>query len=222
MAPRAARKSKRAQAPPLEGHSVATSGRFPGTTQTALQERIKQLGGAVASKITDDTTILIATDKEFELQSAKVTSATANNIPIVSIDWLADTESSNVKADENKYLLGSQAASVAAPAPAPGPAIPASAASNGKKRAISPRASPALDQSAPETKKRKKLDENVKVGDGQNAKSAKIVVPIDEYCPSANYEVYIDKDGLIWDASLNQTNASANNNKFYKIQVRAS
>lgn len=32
-------------------------------------------------------------------------------------------------------------------------------------------------------------------------------------------QVHIDGSGLIWDASLNQTNASANNNKFYKLQV---
>ena len=33
------------------------------------------------------------------------------------------------------------------------------------------------------------------------------------------YDVYIDDSGLIWDATLNQTNAGANNNKFYRIQL---
>jgi poly [ADP-ribose] polymerase len=42
---------------------------------------------------------------------------------------------------------------------------------------------------------------------------------VDEYCPLASYQVYIDDDGMIWDASLNQTNAGENNNKFYKVQV---
>lgn len=33
------------------------------------------------------------------------------------------------------------------------------------------------------------------------------------------YAVYIDDSGLIWDATLNQTNSGANNNKFYRIQL---
>lgn len=33
------------------------------------------------------------------------------------------------------------------------------------------------------------------------------------------HTVYIDDSGLIWDATLNQTNAGNNNNKFYRIQV---
>jgi poly [ADP-ribose] polymerase len=36
---------------------------------------------------------------------------------------------------------------------------------------------------------------------------------VDEYCPLANYQVYIAPDGTIYDASLNQTNSSANNSK---------
>ena len=35
----------------------------------------------------------------------------------------------------------------------------------------------------------------------------------------AGHTVHIDNSGLIWDATLNQTNAGANNNKFYRIQL---
>lgn len=49
--------------------------------------------------------------------------------------------------------------------------------------------------------------------------SARIVVPVDECCPMANVAVHIDEDGVVWDASLNQTNSGHNNNKFYRIQV---
>jgi poly [ADP-ribose] polymerase len=211
---------KKAQASPLDNYSIATSGRFPGTTQGAVQQRITALGGTVASKITSDTNILIATDKDFEVKSTKVAAAIANDVPVVSIDWLQETETSGNKADEKQYSLSSSSASPVAPAAAP-------AAVNGKKRAATSSASPAPSQDASQSKKRKTLKEKakndkVKVGDGQNAKSKKINVPVDEYCPSPNYEVYIDDDGLIWDASLNQTNASANNNKFYKVQVSIS
>jgi poly [ADP-ribose] polymerase len=53
----------------------------------------------------------------------------------------------------------------------------------------------------------------------QKATSKDICVMLDEGAP-ANYNVYIDSDLTIWDASLNQTNASNNNNKFYRLQVR--
>ncbi|KAH6644488.1 poly polymerase catalytic domain-containing protein [Boeremia exigua] len=204
---------KQAQAAPLDRCSIATSGRFPGTTQAALQTRITDLGGTIVSKVTYDTTLLITTDKDYETRSTKVAAAKSNGVPIVSIDWLDETESSNVKADEDQYSLDAPKASAGTVA-----------ASNGKKRAASKTDSPAPTQDGSQSKKRKTLEENakisdVKVGDGQNAKSKKIVVPLDEYCPSPSYEVYIDDDGLIWDASLNQTNATANNNKYYKVQL---
>jgi hypothetical protein len=43
---------------------------------------------------------------------------------------------------------------------------------------------------------------------------------MDETCHLIQYSVYIDNAGVIYDASLNQTNASNNNNKFYRLQVR--
>jgi poly [ADP-ribose] polymerase len=58
------------------------------------------------------------------------------------------------------------------------------------------------------------------VAEGQFIKKKGIVIPLDEHCPHANYEVFIDPDsGMIYDAALNQTNSSNNNNKFYRVQV---
>ena len=54
-----------------------------------------------------------------------------------------------------------------------------------------------------------------------NKPSRDIHVPVDEGCPLAMHRVYIDPSGVIYDGSLNQTNASNNNNKFYRIQVRS-
>jgi poly [ADP-ribose] polymerase len=56
--------------------------------------------------------------------------------------------------------------------------------------------------------------------EGQFAKKKDIVIPIDEFCPLQGYQVYVDPDsGMIYDASLNQSNATHNNNKFYRDQV---
>lgn len=215
MPPRRAASKSQAQASPLDGYSIATSGRFSGTSQGALSTRITKLGGSVASKVTADTSVLITTEKDFESMSTKVAAAIEEDIPIVTIDWLDETESSNAKADEKQYLLNTPATSTTASAPA----------TNGKKRAASgsTNGTATTSQDASQ-KKRKTLKDkakvdNVKVGDGQNAKSKKIHVEVDEHCQAPHYEVYIDDDGLIWDASLNQTNASNNNNKFYKVQV---
>jgi hypothetical protein len=58
------------------------------------------------------------------------------------------------------------------------------------------------------------------LAEGQFAKKKDMAIPIDEFCPLQGYQVYIDNDsGMIYDASLNQSNASHNNNKFYRDQV---
>ncbi|KAK4634016.1 Poly [ADP-ribose] polymerase 2 [Fulvia fulva] len=56
-------------------------------------------------------------------------------------------------------------------------------------------------------------------GQAQYAKAEKLIIPVDEACPHSG-RVFVDsKSGIIYDAALNQTNASGNNNKFYKIQL---
>ncbi|KAI9772671.1 MAG: hypothetical protein M1840_000266 [Geoglossum simile] len=61
-----------------------------------------------------------------------------------------------------------------------------------------------------------------KLKDGQKAKSTSLFVPVDEGCQlSYSHRVYIGSDGTIYDAALNQTNVSNNNNKFYRIQLLA-
>jgi len=56
--------------------------------------------------------------------------------------------------------------------------------------------------------------------EAQVAKAGTSQIPLDEGCHLIGYRVYVDPDSKeIYDASLNQTNASGNNNKFYRIQV---
>jgi poly [ADP-ribose] polymerase len=78
---------------PLEGCSIATSGKIPGTTQAALATRIASLGATVVSKVTADTTFLLATEKEYESNSTKVKSAASHNVPVVKVEWLDECES---------------------------------------------------------------------------------------------------------------------------------
>jgi len=53
--------------------------------------------------------------------------------------------------------------------------------------------------------------------DGQKAVSHDLNVPIDEGF-NLSAKVYIDDDGVIFDASLNQTNIGDNNNKVYPLR----
>lgn len=99
------------------------------------------------------------------------------------------------KVDETQYLLSSGTAP---------------AQKNGSNKRPASTTPP-----APSQEKKPKIKEDAKVGDGQNAKSKTIAISIDEHCPLANYQVYIDSNGTIYDASLNQTNAGANNSKLY-------
>lgn len=74
------------------------------------------------------------------------------------------------------------------------------------------------DAEEPEGEEEDKEADN-KVPDGQ-IKSKGAVIPVDQLCHMPGFQVYVDPDtGVIFDASLNQTNASHNNNKFYIIQV---
>ncbi|EAQ82970.1 hypothetical protein CHGG_10788 [Chaetomium globosum CBS 148.51] len=70
-----------------------------------------------------------------------------------------------------------------------------------------------------EEKKKKPAKAEKAMGKGQIAKSKTLLIPLDEGCPFTTSKVYIDDAGVIYDASLNQTNASNNNNKFYRIQL---
>jgi poly [ADP-ribose] polymerase len=100
MARKAAQKAVQ-QAAPLDGCSIATSGRFNGTTQGALQSRLTSLGAMITSSVTADTTYLIATEKDYESNSTKVKAAAAHNVPVMTIDWLEECESTGEKMPQN-------------------------------------------------------------------------------------------------------------------------
>jgi poly [ADP-ribose] polymerase 2/3/4 len=70
-----------------------------------------------------------------------------------------------------------------------------------------------------EVEKSKGKKSSKDVANGQIALSKEVQIPLDEGCTMTSYLVYIDDNNVIYDASLSQTVASSNNNKFYRIQV---
>ncbi|KAJ9657516.1 hypothetical protein H2198_004277 [Neophaeococcomyces mojaviensis] len=74
----------------------------------------------------------------------------------------------------------------------------------------------------PTTRKRTaaQADANKKQKTQTGAKQTQPEVKVDEgFSEDAKVNVHIDDDGTIWDASLNLSNVSGNNNKFYVLQV---
>ncbi|KAH7165698.1 poly polymerase catalytic domain-containing protein [Dactylonectria macrodidyma] len=72
----------------------------------------------------------------------------------------------------------------------------------------------------PKDEPEEELEDEKVMAEGQFIKKKGLAIPLDEFCTLPTYQVYVDPDsGLIYDASLNQSNSSNNNNKFYRIQV---
>ncbi|KAF2636248.1 PARP-domain-containing protein [Massarina eburnea CBS 473.64] len=198
MPPKKATKATKASLQPLAGYTIATSGSFSGTTQAAVHVTIANLGGEVVKSVTHDTNVLISTPADVSKASKKVKDAQSNSIPIVAVDWLSASQSQAASTD--LYLLTN-----------------AVATDKSKKRAASPAHAAAPAPKTAKLSAAPKLEP--KVGDEAVLKSRNVSIPIDEGCPLQAYRVYVDDSGLVHDALLNQTNASNNNNKFYRVQL---
>lgn len=204
----------------FEGCVVAISGKFEdaGHVHSTIEALIVHLGGKVSKSVTKHTTHVVSSQSDFDAETTKVAAAKSKDLPIVSIDWILDSEVSQKLEDCNKYKFGASQSSTNG--------LPA----RGKKRTHDDTANGNAngDDGSAHTKKSKAngqfKEENPKeektVAEGQFIKKKDVAIPVDEYCPLVLYSVYVDPaDGMIWDASLNQSNSSHNNNKFYRIQV---
>ncbi|GAW12306.1 hypothetical protein ANO14919_016710 [Xylariales sp. No.14919] len=216
-------------APPFTGLSIAISGSIPNRTQASIEtDYIAPLGGSLAKSVSASTTHLVTTETDYQKPSAKVKSAQANGIPIVTFEWLEDCFDQKTHLKEDDYGFNSQSQ----------PQVNGSTQSKSSRKRPAPQTTQNDDddnqQSQPKKKgkankadKADKADKDEskerepKVAEGQIAKSLDVKIPVDEGAQRelANYEVYIDDDGVIYDASLNQANASHNNNKFYRVQL---
>ncbi|XXG98664.1 hypothetical protein Hte_004992 [Hypoxylon texense] len=205
--------------PPLAGCNIAISGTIPGRTQAAIErDFINVLGASLAKSVTASTTHLITNETDYKKPSAKVKAAQSHNVAVVSFQWLQDSLDQMKRMTEDDYSFTS-------------PQAQPSQTGNGRKRRAPPKPTDDdEDDEMPAQTKRNKASETqaqedkgkeVKVADGQIAKSRDVRIPVDQGVKERLplFEVYIDDDGVIYDASLNQTNAANNNNKFYRIQL---
>ncbi|KAK4196755.1 putative poly polymerase 2 [Triangularia verruculosa] len=212
MPPKRAKKATAAAAkPPLDGCKISLSGTFAGMTQSAVKAKAEAVGATVSAAVTEDTTHLVATEADFKKPSAKVSKAQTLGIPIVSFEWLSLSEQNNSRQAEKDFALGTTSTTASRKR-----AAPAVDGTSDTEAAAPPAKMVKVEDTAPEEKKPK---QERALGEGQVLKRKDTRIPIDDGCPYTNSVVYIDPDGVIYDASLNQTNASNNNNKFYRIQL---
>ncbi|KAI1633372.1 poly polymerase catalytic domain-containing protein [Biscogniauxia mediterranea] len=235
--------------PPMDGCTIALSGTLPGGTQAVIErDFITPLGASLAKSVTAQTTCLVASEADYNKSSTKVKAAQSNNVSIVSFQWLQDCLTQMRRLDESTYAHG-PAAQPQADGSRKRSATMTSTADAGdaqpgqpKKKVKATRNAsqqPSVDNTAdgdkpdvkdnqskqPEEKakavKEEPREKEAKVAEGQIAKTLDAKIPLDEGSDRAypGYEVYIDDDGVIYDASLNQTNSSNNNNKFYRLQL---
>jgi poly [ADP-ribose] polymerase len=192
----------------------------------------------VSKAISEDSTHLITTETDFNKPSQKVKQAQSKGIHIVTLTWIEDCLKEQARVSEDDYTLGAPAA-VSKPAAT----VPdTSSKSNGSRKRTVPVVASDDEEDVKPTKKTKpaasknsqsrsqiasrpapkaEVQSSSKPGDGETniATSRDLNIAVDETCPLIHYRVYIDADGLIYDAALNQTNAGHNANKFYRVQV---
>lgn len=233
----------------MDGCFVILSGTFPGHTHASLHKQLTA-AGAIIAKTVAAASHLVTTPEDFAKPSSKVAAAKSKDVPTVNIDWVWDSlEKGRQPVGPTYTFEPTKKRPIAVAKASDDDAADASSddqldndVSKPKKRktakdakalkasADTASATPALngpvkDESKPakaEVEKKPK----VALAEGGIANTKDLVVPVD---PSvhfagglgADFGVYIDPHGLIYDASLNQTNAQNNNNKFYIVQVRA-
>ncbi|KAM0248132.1 hypothetical protein ACHAQJ_009577 [Trichoderma viride] len=226
--------------PPLEGCVLAISGKFDNSkhTHASLEQLVRSLGGSVTKSVTKATTHVVCSEDDYNNGPAKVAAGKAKDLPLVSPEWIFESEKQNKTIDPQDHVWGSSVK------PSVEPSVKSQ--TNGKKRPIM--VSKSDEDEEPEPKKTKtngpkaakgakatnskakaaksepepepETKEEKQVAEGQFIKKKDVTIPIDEYFPVLYHQVHIDPDsGLIYDASLNQTNASHNNNKFYRLQI---
>lgn len=220
---------------------------MPDSIAESLDKKILALGGVLVMSVTKTCTHVVAHRTHYEKTKSLCRAAKAKGVPMVSVDWIieAETNGSSVKVDdffwenimqeEDAALLAQQMGQPVATKKRPIAVANPNGAANGgddtdkkpktKKAKTAPKKAKAEVEDEEEDKKDIDVDasgETEQVADGQFLKKKDAVIPVDTFCTLYGYQVYIDDSGLIYDASLNQTNASHNNNKFYIVQVRGS
>lgn len=207
---------------PLEGLTITLIGKFEsyGYSQSSYQDLIRQVGGKVAGSVTKACTHVVATEEEYLNNSSKVAAGFAGSRFVVDPQWVIDSEAEGKKVDEADYEHSGPQIGGTNPNPNPrGVKRSASTLSNKGADTKKTKDTKLTDTNGTKDVKKEEKEER-QVAEGQFMKQKNTTIPVDEFCPLSNWQVYVEPaSGMIWDASLNQSNSGRNNNKFYRLQV---
>ncbi|KAJ5218093.1 uncharacterized protein N7498_000192 [Penicillium cinerascens] len=227
----------------LKGCSIALSGTFPGFKHSDLKGMLEDRDASFCSSVTDECTHLVTTQKDVEKNTAKYKAACAlATCHIVSLDWLIESiqavEVNGAKKPfpEIGYILGSVPNGISQDVQKGSnkdtkSVIQKKTTSEALKVIKSDVQVDAKNDQENSAKKRNAAhvdgieeDSSKKQKDAQKAGFKNLNIPVDEaflreHIQHKDPNVYIDDAELIWDATLNQTVAAQNNNKFYIIQL---
>ncbi|KAK2766048.1 hypothetical protein FQN54_007563 [Arachnomyces sp. PD_36] len=209
-------------APALKGTHITLSGTFPGYKQADLRKEIEKNGGNFSASVADTCTHLVTTQREVSNNGSKYAQAVnMQTVDIVSLGWLLDSISNKKLAQASQYSFGPAKNGPIVPTTSSQAADPVTTTKSG--RPSRKRASPQPDDDDSSTKAQASqvsAEPPKKKTDAETKPAPALKVEVDEYAPNhGSYEVYIDEDGTIFDAALNQTNSQQNSNKFYFIQL---
>ncbi|KAI5461655.1 poly polymerase catalytic domain-containing protein [Mariannaea sp. PMI_226] len=233
VAPPAAAPAAPPAAPPLDSCAIALSGKFDSISHnhSSLEALIRSHGGTITKSVTKGTTHVVCTEDDYNAGTTKITAGKAKDLPLVSPQWILDVDSQKKQLSADDYAWGANktngtskkrvaAADVAVADKADDEDAEEEEQPKAKK-AKTTKATKAKPTVAVKSQPEEELEDEKIVAEGQFIKKKGITIPLDETCPHATYQVYIDPDtGMIYDAALNQTNSSHNNNKFYRIQIQ--
>lgn len=192
----------------LRGQSLAT-----------VKGLINDHGGEYVSQV-DICTHLVADQAQYSKGLKKIEQAKLfDNIRIVSFDWLHEALNSDTAVAEDSYILTSSSVRDAT--------VVGDVVSNGTVDTINQKLGSAENiqskkrshvnrsGASPEPEAKKLKADTAATNVVRNVQKP---IPLDEGLCSP-YQVFVRDDSTVFDATLNQSNAGANNNKFYRIQL---
>ncbi|CAG8726594.1 11589_t:CDS:2, partial [Racocetra persica] len=195
---------------------ITFSGVFAAGNHAKLSATVKEHGATVSSNFTKKITHLIVTDEDYRKNSSKVLAAkNKNDVSIVTWDWVQDSINEKCKKNELDYV----------PSEVAGDEIDMNDANiNPGKHKIDN--TPESEDVTPSRKKRRAAKSSTTCEVTQVVEDKKMVkiirkgkASVDElFQMKDSYHVFSDSQAT-WDCLLNQTNAGANNNKFFIIQL---
>lgn len=223
----------------LQGKKICISGGMS-LPQKKIKNLIESNGGILKSSVTSDCEIVLVGKDVYDLSSSKCQKAlTMKNCQIITEDWLHDCIEQKTLLITSSYQVGddedNDESSSSSSEEEDEDVKPKKSKTKTKSKAKSKSKSKTKTKSKAKSKgksksksastdgKKKskgKSKSSSKSGGGKSMKKfvMKGAVPVDEHFPRSGYHVW-ENNGTVWDAMLNQTNISSNNNKFYKLQI---